>query len=405
MSNDTPDTAEAVRRVRHRRNMTQEQLAEAANVSVHTIKSIESGRSGGRTATLAKLARAMDVRTTELIVPTAGTSAIRPDADTDGLLAVRRALTPPIGLDLEPPSDPVRPEAWPSTLAYAEKIYSEDKYDQVLESIPVLLEEGRLLRAAGDSLPLAQAYLYTAQALTQLRRMDLANTALEKAASIAEERSDPLLQAWAVSIQCWTMLLQRRFDEVERLAITTADRIEPGMSSAPSYQLSTWGWLMFRASAAAIRDARTDDADMYMRYSKAAAVKLGDPTVFQATAGWAPPPVRGYCETTVGYKTVENAILVGDAGKGIELASRIPPSDVPTVNNRHRHELDLAAAHIASGDQQSAISQLMELQSTAPEWLKHQSYARGVVKKLVAKQKRAYAGQVGMLADHVGLQP
>jgi transcriptional regulator with XRE-family HTH domain len=403
MSNDTPNTAEAVRRVRYRRDLTQEQLAEAAGVSVDTVKSIESGKRAGRPATLAKLARAMGVSTTALLVPTTGTAAIRPDADTDGLLAVRRALTPPIGLELELPGEPVHPDAWPSTLAYAEKLYSEDKYDRVLESIPVLIDEARVLQAAGDPLPLAQAYLYTAQALTQLRRMDLANYALDKAAGIADELQDPQLKAWAVSIQCWTMLLQRRFADVEQLAVATADRIEPGMSAAPSYQLSTWGWLMFRASAAAIRDARTDDAEMYMRQSQAAAVKLGDATGWQATAGWAPPPVRGFCETTVGYKTVENAILVGDAGKGLELAERIPPSSLPTVNNRNRHALDLAAARIESGDDRGAIGTLLSLREAAPEWLKHQTYARGVVHKLVLNRKRANADQLGLLADHVGL--
>lgn len=402
MTNDTPNTGDAVARWRYRRNMTQEQLAEAAHLSVNAVKSIERGARQGRMDTLAKLARALGVSTTDLLIPSTGASAIKSDTEPNGLMAVRRALTPPIGLDL-PSGEPVAPDAWRATLSYSERLYSEDKYERVLEAIPVLLEEGRMLHLAGDARPLAQAYLYTAQALTQLRRLDLANHALEKAALLARELSDELLETWAVSIQCWTMLLQRRFVEVETLAVATADRIEPRMSAAPSYQIATWGWMMCRASAAAIRDARSDDAEMYMRHARTAATKLGDPEQFQAVAGWAPPPVRGFCETTVGYKTVENAILVGDAGKGIELAGRIPPSTLPTVNNRHRHELDMAAAHIASGDQSAAINQLLDTRAAAPEWLKHQSYARGVVRQLVDVRRRAHAEQLGVLADHVGL--
>ncbi|QNE18192.1 helix-turn-helix transcriptional regulator [Kribbella qitaiheensis] len=402
MSKDTPHTGRSVRRIRHRRDMTQEELAEAAGLSPGAVKLIEQGKRNPRPATLAAIGRALGVSTTELLVPTAGTSVVTPDVEPDGLMAVRRALTPAIGLP-PGPAGPGDAKAWQATLTYAERLYTLDKYDGVLDAIPVLIEQGRILHAAGDARPLAQAYLYTAQALTQLRRLDLANHALHKAAGLARELSDDLLETWAVSIQCWTMLLQRRFAEVEELAITTADRIEPKRSAAPSYRIATWGWLMCRASAAAVRDARTDDAEMYLRHAKAAATQLGNPEQFQASAGWAPPPVRGFCETTVGYKQVENAILIGDAGKGLELAERIPPSTVPTVNNRHRHELDLAAARVASGDHRGAIGQLLEVRAAAPEWLKHQSYARGVVGQLVEDQRRSYADQVGLLADHVGL--
>ncbi|WP_427896697.1 helix-turn-helix transcriptional regulator (plasmid) [Kribbella sp. GL6] len=389
-----------MRRVRYRRELTQEQLAEAAGLSLGAVKAIENGKRAGRPATLRALAQALGVSTTDLLIPSTGTSVIRADVEPDGLMGVRRALTPPIGIELEAPAEDVTVEAWQSTLRYTERLYTEDRYDDVLESIPVLLDEARILYAGGEARPLAQAYLYTAQALTQLRRLDLANHALDKAAVVAREISDELVEVWAASIQCWAMLLQRRFREVEALALATADRIEPKLSAPPSYQLATWGWLMCRASAAAVRDARTDDAEAYMRQARSAAAKLGGD---RPAEGWAPPPVRGFGETVVGYKSVENAILVGDHGKGIELAGRISPSTVPTVNNRHRHQLDLAAAHVASGDHPAAIGRLLDLRDAAPEWLKHQGYARGVVRDLVEYRRRAYAEPLGVLADHVGL--
>ncbi|MBB5984010.1 helix-turn-helix transcriptional regulator [Kribbella solani] len=410
MNHDTPDhtpnTGDAVRRIRYRRKLTQEELAERAGLSEATVKSIETGKRQGRMPTLAKLARALGVSTTDLLIPAAGAPVV-PEADPDGLLAVRRALTPPLGIDLTGDLEPEQPGPWVETLAYAERLYMDDRYDAVLQAVPVLIEEASILHRANpaEPRPLAQAYLYAANALTQLRQLDLANHALDKAMRVAYDTGDELLAAWAVGIQCWTLLLQRRFREVEQLAVQTAERIEPKMSDPASPQVATWGWLMMRASAAAIRDARTDDAETYMRQAKMAASRL-DGEQLAASAGvgvWSPPPVRRFCETTVGFKSVENAILIGEHGKGLELAARVVPSRIPTVNNRNRHKLDLAAAHVASGNQADAIESLMDLRDAAPKWLSHQGYAREMIRELVEHRRRAYADQLGELADHVGL--
>lgn len=397
MTDDTPNTGEAVARRRYRLGLTQEQLAEAAGLSTNAVKSIERGARQGRMDTLAKLARALGCSTTDLLVPAAGAPVVQ-EADADALLGIRRALTPPLGLD--PPERADAPAgAWRDTLNYAERLYAEDRYDAVLEAVPVLLEEAADLHRAGDALPAVQAHLYAANALTQIRQLDLANHALDKAMRYAGELSDELAAAWAVGIQCWTLLLQRRFREVEQLAVQTADRIEPRMSDPASARLATWGWLMMRASAAAVRDARTDDAEAYMRQARSAATRLTD----EHADGWAPPPVRRFCETTVGYKMVENAVLIGDHGKGLEIATQVPPSKIPTVNNRNRHRLDLAAAHLGEHQQTEAIEDLLELRSAAPKWLAHQGYARNLVGQLADGRRRAYAEQIGVLADHVGL--
>ncbi|MGK8466690.1 helix-turn-helix domain-containing protein [Nocardia cyriacigeorgica] len=38
------------------------------------------------------------------------------------------------------------------------------------------------------------------------------------------------------------------------------DRIEPRLSAATTREISTWGWLLLRSSAAAVRDNRPDEA-------------------------------------------------------------------------------------------------------------------------------------------------
>lgn len=53
--------------VRENANMTQEELAISAKVSVSMIQSLESGRRNGSIEMLARLARSLDVSTDELI--------------------------------------------------------------------------------------------------------------------------------------------------------------------------------------------------------------------------------------------------------------------------------------------------------------------------------------------------
>ncbi|MFC0623244.1 helix-turn-helix domain-containing protein [Kribbella deserti] len=396
MTNDTPTAGEALARYRYRLNMTQEELAERAGVSKSMVKAIEQGTRTGSMPTLNKLARALNITTTDLLIPSR-TVKVAPDASPDELLAVRRALTPPLfGASVaDTPGDPA---AWRDTLAYAERLYRDDNYAAALAAVPVLLDEARSLDTPR---PLAQAYLYAAQTLTQVRQLDLANHALVEAARAAHDLSDELLAAWASSIQCWTLIRQARFSEVEHLAVSTAELIEPRLSEPASPKLATWGWLMIRAASAAIRDARPDDAEEYMRAARAAASRLG--TEAGKVAKWMPPPVRGFCETTVGYKDAENAVLLEEHGKALEISSRLAPSKVPTSNNRDRHKLDLAASHLAQHQAGDAIETLLDLRQASPQWLKHQRYAKDIVRQLVHDRKRAYAEQVGVLADHVGV--
>ncbi|MFD7161237.1 helix-turn-helix domain-containing protein [Kribbella sp. NPDC059898] len=398
---DVAQVGETLSRRRRDAGLTQEELAERSQVSVSAIRAIERGARGGRIRTLQRLARALGVRTSDLMAPARG-AAVQGEQPPDALLPIRRALYPPLGLDLTT-DQPASPDSWDSTLRYAERLYAEDKYDDVLGAVPVLLEEAQAIRTADptNTLPAAQAYLYAAQVLTQVRQLDLANHALGKAMEIAHASSDELLAAWTVTIQCWTLLLQRRFPEVEQLAIETAGGIEPRMSETSPLKVATWGWLMVRASAAAVRDARVDDAEEYMRMARTAATGLNDAS---RSERWMPPPVAGFCAATVGFKEVENAVLLGDHGKALELADRILPSTIPTANNRHRHQLDIAASQLALHKPSDAIEQLLDVREQAPEWIRHQGYARGLIADLVEARRRAYADEVGLLADHIGIR-
>ncbi|MDX6237470.1 MAG: hypothetical protein QOG10_2285 [Kribbellaceae bacterium] len=204
------------------------------------VKAIERGSRVGRMATLHRLANALGVRTSDLLVPATGAPVVA-EPEPDALLAIRQVLTPPLGQPPDPGRPPT-PEVWRDTLGYAERLYDRGEYDAALAAVPVLLNEAMALHAADPNRTdaLAHAYLYAAQILTQIRRLDLANHALYKAMELARGLSDEVLAAGTVMIQCWTLLLQRRLPEVEKVALSTAELVEPRMSDPASPRLATW---------------------------------------------------------------------------------------------------------------------------------------------------------------------
>ena len=71
MTNSQEDRAlvafgKKVAKLRHQRDLTQEELAEKSGLSVRTIASIEQGRRFGKLTTLNKLAKGLKVPTDEL---------------------------------------------------------------------------------------------------------------------------------------------------------------------------------------------------------------------------------------------------------------------------------------------------------------------------------------------------
>jgi transcriptional regulator with XRE-family HTH domain len=415
---------ERVARLRYRRQMTQDDLAEASGLPSSVVRSIERGARVGRMVTLNRLARALGVTTSDLLAPAPGAPVVWPP-EPDALFEIRRSLTPP--LDAAPafagdhPPEASGPEAagdtaetvetsddtgdiqaWAETLAYAEGLYEQDRYDVVLAVVPTVLAEAHDLCAtdSDDVLPLIQAYLYTAKILTQVRHLDLAQHALSKAMRLAHQTGDDLLAAWVVHLQSWTLLRGNRLGEARVLVTSTADLIQPRLSELGPSALVVWGWLMLRATAAAGRDAQPGDAAEYLREARSAATRLdGRP----ASTDWMPRIAEGFGSAAADCQAVENAMTSGDHAKALSLAEAIRPAEIPGANTRNRHRLDLAAAHLAQRRHTEAVHALLDVRQEAPQWMRHQVYARDVVAQLVENRRRAFTDEVGLLAGHMAV--
>ncbi|MEU3282962.1 helix-turn-helix domain-containing protein [Streptomyces antibioticus] len=388
------DIGERLKEVRKRRGMTQRQLASESGVSLSLIRKLEQGeRADTRLETARRLAQALRVPTTNLIADHEDERAAAPGAD-DRWDAVRRALVAPVRQDgpaEEPTANGVR-----EALEAALPLFSSDRFAELSVILPPLLRDADLVADSGAEGRAVRVRLsqLTGWLLTQTRQFEAADIALSRS---LDESSDRLEAAATVSTQCWLLLRRGRLAEARELAARWADEVEPRISRATPAELSAWGWLLLRSSAAAIRDNRPGEAEETLRYANSAAVAMG--------REYAPRNdfLQAFGPVTVALKRAENAMIVDKPDLVLKLSARIPTGGMrPTSNNRNRHLLDVAEAHARSRDYARTVEILQGIRADAPQWLPNQRYARDIFGRVVAR-RRTLTSEMRDLADAIGM--
>ncbi|PJE94286.1 transcriptional regulator [Streptomyces carminius] len=381
-----------LREVRKRRGLTQRRLAAASGVSLSLIRKLEQGElRATRLETARRLAVALHVPTSRLIVR----DADRADAATaDRWDPVRRALTSPAP-SAEPDEEPTARGVC-DTLQAAMPLFTDDRFAELAEVLPPLLHDAEALAEADGSARAARSRLLqlTGWLLTQNRQYAAASQALERSLEICDDR---LQAATTVSTRCWLLLRQGQLDQARALAARWADDLEPRLSRATPSELSTWGWLLLRLSAAAVRDNRPDKAEDALRLARAAAAALGHE---HTPAG---DFLRTFGPMTVAFKRAENASVTDRPDQVLKLAAAIPVNGMRTTsNNRNRHLLDVANAHTAMRQYAEAVDVLTGLHAASPQWLPNQRYARDILSRVV-NRRRTLTPQTRELADAIGV--
>ncbi|MFJ6790909.1 helix-turn-helix domain-containing protein [Streptomyces angustmyceticus] len=406
--------ADNVRKYRRTAGLNQEGLAEAAGLSLSTVRKVEQG---GHVSmdTMAALAGALGVTTSALFASEAPRSVVGPQDEVNrrNLAELRRALMPPLGLSA-PLSEPGEAEA-PSVIRQGVQdghaLYQADRYDAVAKRLPPLLlgSEAAVSALEGEEkrhamIAQAHALLLTGKYLTQVRQYDMAYYALAEAIRLARETGKTQLAATGVVGLCWLLLRQDRFDESEQLAARTAAEVEPRMSEAKPAQLAVWGELWLRVAAAARRNNRPDVAKHARRMTATAGGALDrEHTRFPSHWG-------SFGPVTAEAKAVEDLALTGDARGVLRRADEGPLSNRATKNvgrlssnNWGRHRLDVAHAHLLVGSHQDAMEELVHLRDTADVWLTHQPMARRVMEGILKTRKRTLTEDMRRMAAHLGI--
>ncbi|MFC4910416.1 helix-turn-helix domain-containing protein [Actinomadura gamaensis] len=384
-----PNLAERLQSVRKRRGFTQKDLATRSGVSLSLIRKLEQGeREDTRLETLRRLAAALHVATSELIV-----KVERPETmSSDIWKPMKDALLRPAPLAVT--EEPPTPQEVRAALEAAMPMFSGDRYSDLAGVLPHLLREAGALDGEGRSVR-SRVFHHAGWLLTQTRQFDAAEVALRRALDEAPDRLDG---AAVVSTRCWLLMRRGDLRGALDLAVEWADEVEPRMSRATAAELSAWGWLLIRLSTAAVRDNRPGEAEDAIRLARSAAVAMG--SEYSPEGDF----LRAFGPLTVAMKRAENAMVEDRPDRVIAMAEHIPARDLRrTSNNRNRHLLDVAKARTQLRQYPEAFEILEGIRRDAPEWITNQRYARDVLGLIVAKRRRLTA-DMRDLADFVHLE-
>lgn len=403
---------ENVRNHRRREGWTQERLAEEADLSVGVVRKVEQGGTVS-VETIHALARALGTTTSSLFASEAPAPVHEAEGDGPKLTELRRALMPPIGLTtvVTEPTDVRDLHSIQSEIGDSHALYHADRYDSVAKRLPGILRASETAVALSEGaarqqavVTRASAFLLAGKYLTQIRRYDMAYHALSRAIMDAREVGETQLAATGVVGMGWLLLRQDRFDEAEQLAATTAEEVEPRLSTATPGQLAVWGELNLRVASAARRNNRPDVAKAARRMAATAASAL-DREHVDFRQHW-----TTFGPVTAETKVIEDLALVGDARGVLNRLHDGPVSPKavkklgrPSANNWARHRLDVAKAHVILGSHQDAMDELIGVKEESPEWLRHQAMARHVMRDILKRRKRTLTQEMRDMASHLDI--
>lgn len=379
MNSGTPLGAR-LKRLRLDDHLTQEQLAEAAGVSVELIGKLERGeRPSARLSTLLKLANALDVDLTELV----GKRPRLDRGDDVRVLAVRDAILAPgllPGITDEDTEAPTLSELINAVASSWDRYWS-GKFTELTASLPGLLGEARMAaREYGPAAarPLAQSYQLTACALVHLGKDDLAVMAAERAINAAADGDDQQLWATMHGTWSWCVHHQGRLDVAEQHALRIAHEIEPDFTRAPLPHLVAWGGLVLTGLASAAAAERSVEVKDYIGLARTGVGRLDrDRHDYQVNYG----------PTQVEMQATHAWTMLHEPDKALKAARRVDPADLFDISYG-RHLLDVASSHVDAQQYATAETKLHEAEALSSEWFRHQGPARALVGELVHESRR-----------------
>ncbi|MFE7114955.1 helix-turn-helix domain-containing protein [Streptomyces sp. NPDC057654] len=375
-----------VRRLRRLADLTQEGLAEASAVSVDVIRKLEQQRRGSvALPTLHALAHGLGVELTSLIGDPPGAPSTG-EADSPQLVAVRRAIMPPL---FAAPAEPAGPEKLTPSHLRAEitdgwTLYHDAQFGRLMELLPGIIVDARFVASVGNSDERAAGQAALGKALQlgghlaiRMGKTDLALSSLERAMAAADASSDPLLAPMIANSVAWAYQRQNRLDDATTLAVHAADAVEHGRRTGEADGTRVWGGLLMSAATSHARGGDYDRADDLMRTAEQAAKRLAR----------LPKPVNGkllsiFSMSSVRVERVRLAVQHSRPeealalAKGMRLSKDVPPSW------RTWLLLDVARAHTDVGDAEGAVKALESLKRQAPTWMRHHTLAVSIVSDL-----------------------
>ena len=397
--------------LRHRRGLSQRQLAAAIGRSESWVSQVERGvQPVQRLPVLRRLADALGVPAGDLR-PEAGAPTPPPPATKelparlDGLRAALAGHPAPDcvfpGGDQAPASDTAQlrervDQVW--------QLVHGGRFEAAAQELTALLPtlESAVRSSAGRSRRavsrlLAGAYQAAAAALAHVDDSEAAWVAADRSIRAGEDSGQPLEVIAGLYRMAHVFLRLGRLDLAESVAAsaarTLAGRIEqPG---GPPQELALYGALQLARAVIAARANERQEARRHVGTARQVAGRLGeDRNDFGLE----------FSPTSVEVDAVTVAVDLGDAGEALEAAAGLDVSSLSAERQARLH-LDIARAHAQRHHVGEALKALLTAEQLSPEQVHGHAPARETILDLLGLSGRRPSEELQDLARRCGVIP
>jgi transcriptional regulator with XRE-family HTH domain len=368
---------------RHRRGLSQPELARMIDRSVAWVSQVERGvRKVDRMSVLETLAKALDMPLAELAAEAPVVAAV--NEEPPGAAGLRLVLSGAWSLRAMLNGHDVPSAA--SVRGKVDRAWSlthEARYGDladVLRDLVPELESGA--RAVGDDLRaemfelLTSAYQACSASLAELDEPEAAWIAADRGMAAAERAGSPLLVAAGAFRLVIVFLGARYYAQAEETSRTAADALWHIADGGTPEAMSMWGALTLQRAitAAHLGDARA--AYEFLDRARPAARRVG-PGRDDYNTEFGPANVALY--------EIAVAIELGDAGRALRAAESVDTSGL-SAERRARMLIDVARAHAQRRHVGDAVTALVQAENLTPEQVHAHDLVRQVVADLLAMQ-------------------
>lgn len=378
-----------LRRLRRLRGLTQEALADRANVSRDLVAKLEQGRRHtARITSLASLARALDVELSALVrratrVPESASR--RSDPHLGDGSAMRKPATTMMAAS--------------ALVDRVHHAYQTARYIEAAGLLPWVTDTVDALAAEARANERREALrLQTSVAIAAAKLSTKAGdaaagrSAAERAHNAAEAAEDTFGQAAAAYQLTCALLRADRRDQAETHAVCFAEELR-----GPAPDTVTWrGALTLIGAIIAARRGDGAEAGRRLDHAEELARQLGT----DGNIGW-----TWFGPTNVMIHRVSVAVAVGDPLGALAMAQRIDIATMPAslCGRQAQVHLDSAWAHAQLREDAPAVIHLLDVERVAPDLMLVSPEARGLIRNLLLRERRGAVPGLRGLALRAGV--